>query len=154
MVARGAQRNPSIFRREQCLLPLDQVAESYLKNCIRTGVVYQNMKYALMCMWPDHENGAHESEGCDSFCRQRIEAAAIKVYSCNKCCLQPRALLQAFSWFEHKKWIWLRRVDLSIECAFAAIISCTYVADLVTFIAALICTSLQLNQWICGRINF
>ncbi|KAI8098468.1 uncharacterized protein BX664DRAFT_318778 [Halteromyces radiatus] len=49
MIARGAQDNPSAFRKEG-LVPFDEVAKEYLKTCVDVNNVFVNTKYVLLCM--------------------------------------------------------------------------------------------------------
>ncbi|OUM56222.1 hypothetical protein PIROE2DRAFT_49838, partial [Piromyces sp. E2] len=55
MIARAAQSNPSIFRREGLLPKLDIVKE-YSRLCARYDMPYQNAKYSLLCIWGDHQD--------------------------------------------------------------------------------------------------
>lgn len=50
MIARGAQWNVSIFRR-QSLLPLRQVSKAYLERAASLAMPPSNVKYALLQMW-------------------------------------------------------------------------------------------------------
>ncbi|KAI9491522.1 hypothetical protein BDB00DRAFT_832583 [Zychaea mexicana] len=52
MIARGAQYNPSAFRKEG-LLPDEEVVETYIKKCIEVNNVHQNTKYVLLTMTTD-----------------------------------------------------------------------------------------------------
>ncbi|KAI9265169.1 hypothetical protein BDA99DRAFT_507944 [Phascolomyces articulosus] len=52
MIARGAQYNPSAFRKEG-MLPDEQVIKSYLKKCVDVNNVHQNTKYVLLTMTTD-----------------------------------------------------------------------------------------------------
>ncbi|KAI8321918.1 FMN-linked oxidoreductase [Martensiomyces pterosporus] len=52
MTARGAIENPSIFRPEGMLPPLD-VAHVYIKTAVRMSNTFSNTKYSLMQMYPD-----------------------------------------------------------------------------------------------------
>lgn len=56
MVARGAQWNPSAFRKEG-LLPFDTVVRVYLKKAIDLNNLFQNTKYVLLSM--NTEDTAH-----------------------------------------------------------------------------------------------
>ncbi|RCI00721.1 hypothetical protein CU097_014868 [Rhizopus azygosporus] len=49
MIARGAQWNPSAFRKEG-LLPFGEVVRAYIKKCVDTENVFQNTKYVILCM--------------------------------------------------------------------------------------------------------
>ncbi|KAI8333474.1 hypothetical protein BC941DRAFT_357883 [Chlamydoabsidia padenii] len=49
MIARGAQFNPSAFRKEG-LVPFEQVAKEYLKICVDVNNMFVNSKYVLLCM--------------------------------------------------------------------------------------------------------
>ena len=55
MMARAAQSNPSIFRREGLLPKLDIIKE-YSRLCARYDMPYQNAKYSLLCIWGDHQD--------------------------------------------------------------------------------------------------
>jgi len=55
MIARAAQNNPSIFRKEGMLSKLDMVKE-YSRLCARYDMPYQNAKYSLLCIWHDHQD--------------------------------------------------------------------------------------------------
>ncbi|ORX44974.1 FMN-linked oxidoreductase [Piromyces finnis] len=55
MMARAAQNNPSIFRKEGVLPKLDVVKE-YSRLCAKYDMPYQNAKYALLCIWKDHQD--------------------------------------------------------------------------------------------------
>jgi len=55
MIARAAQSNPSIFRKEG-LLPKLQIVKEYSKLCAKYDMPYQNAKYALLCIWQDHQD--------------------------------------------------------------------------------------------------
>jgi len=55
MIARAAQNNPSIFRKEGILPKLDMVKE-YGRLCARYDMPYQNAKYSLLCIWHDHQD--------------------------------------------------------------------------------------------------
>ncbi|ORX84435.1 FMN-linked oxidoreductase [Anaeromyces robustus] len=55
MIARAAQSNPSIFRRDG-LLPKLQIVKEYSKLCAKYDMPYQNAKYALLCIWQDHQD--------------------------------------------------------------------------------------------------
>lgn len=57
MLARGAQWNVSVFRREGPL-PLRQVCEAYLRKSLELGMPATNVKYTLLQMWM----GAQEME--------------------------------------------------------------------------------------------
>ncbi|ORY91952.1 hypothetical protein BCR43DRAFT_479014 [Syncephalastrum racemosum] len=52
MIARGAQYNPSAFRKEG-LLPFDEVVRTYIKKCVDLRNIYQNTKYVLLSMSTD-----------------------------------------------------------------------------------------------------
>ncbi|CDH52452.1 trna-dihydrouridine synthase [Lichtheimia corymbifera JMRC:FSU:9682] len=52
MIARGAQYNPSAFRKEG-LVSTREAAEAYIKWCVRVNNVYQNTKYVLLTMSND-----------------------------------------------------------------------------------------------------
>ncbi|KAI9322674.1 hypothetical protein BX666DRAFT_1849277 [Dichotomocladium elegans] len=52
MIARGAQYNPSIFRKEG-FLPYEEVVEAYVKWAVRVDNIYQNTKYVLLTMNSD-----------------------------------------------------------------------------------------------------
>uniref|UniRef100_A0A7S3LTN9 DUS-like FMN-binding domain-containing protein n=1 Tax=Palpitomonas bilix TaxID=652834 RepID=A0A7S3LTN9_9EUKA len=47
MIARGALKNPSIFRREG-MLEQEESIHDYVKYCVRHGENYQHMKYIMM----------------------------------------------------------------------------------------------------------
>ncbi|KAI8076283.1 hypothetical protein BDF21DRAFT_439381 [Thamnidium elegans] len=49
MIARGAQLNPSAFRKDG-LLPFDQYIKAYLTKCIDVDNLFQNTKYCVLCM--------------------------------------------------------------------------------------------------------
>ncbi|KAI7851896.1 hypothetical protein BDC45DRAFT_514586 [Circinella umbellata] len=52
MIARGAQYNPSAFRKEG-LVPDEEAIKEYLKKCVQVNNVYQNTKYVLLTMATD-----------------------------------------------------------------------------------------------------
>ncbi|GAB5588315.1 tRNA-dihydrouridine synthase 2 [Umbelopsis nana] len=52
MVARGAQWNPSVFRKEG-KIDFEDIAKEYLKKCVRVSNVQQNTKYCLLTMNKD-----------------------------------------------------------------------------------------------------
>ncbi|KAI8139713.1 hypothetical protein BJV82DRAFT_625806 [Fennellomyces sp. T-0311] len=52
MIARGAQFNPSAFRKEG-LLPYDEVVRTYVKKCVDLDNIHQNTKYVLLTMTTD-----------------------------------------------------------------------------------------------------
>ncbi|KAG2208011.1 hypothetical protein INT46_010747 [Mucor plumbeus] len=56
MIARGAQWNPSAFRKEG-LLPYDTVVRAYIKKAIDLDNLFQNTKYVLLSM--NTEDTAH-----------------------------------------------------------------------------------------------
>eukprot|EP00158_Paraphelidium_tribonemae_P008346 Partr_v1_DN28557_c3_g1_i3_m73483 putative Catalyzes the synthesis of dihydrouridine, a modified base found in the D-loop of most tRNAs (By similarity) len=47
MIARGAERNPSIFRRQLGLLPVMEAARKYMEYAIKYDNPYQNTKYVV-----------------------------------------------------------------------------------------------------------
>ncbi|CAO3625652.1 unnamed protein product [Cunninghamella blakesleeana] len=49
MIARGAQYNPSAFRKEG-LLPYEEVAKEYLKKCIDFDNLFANTKYVILTL--------------------------------------------------------------------------------------------------------
>ncbi|KAG2211902.1 hypothetical protein INT47_004589, partial [Mucor saturninus] len=55
MIARGAQLNPSAFRKEG-LLPFDVTIQAFLKKCIDVDNLFQNTKYCVLCMSTDDSN--------------------------------------------------------------------------------------------------
>ncbi|CAO3599855.1 unnamed protein product [Absidia cylindrospora] len=59
MIARGAQFNPSAFRKEG-LVPFDEVAKEYIKKSVAVNNVFVNTKYVLLCMntCPKHTKSA------------------------------------------------------------------------------------------------
>ncbi|KAI8060360.1 hypothetical protein BC940DRAFT_263913 [Gongronella butleri] len=52
MIARGAEINPSAFRKEG-LLPYKEVARAYLKQCVELENMFSNTKYVLLAMNTD-----------------------------------------------------------------------------------------------------
>ncbi|KAF9428030.1 tRNA-dihydrouridine(20) synthase [NAD(P)+]-like [Podila epigama] len=53
MIARGAQANVSIFRKEGPLSILD-IVKDYIRKCMHTRNLHSNTKYVLMQMFGDH----------------------------------------------------------------------------------------------------
>jgi tRNA-dihydrouridine synthase 2 len=63
MVARGAQWNPSIFRR-QGRLPVRKVSEDYLKLAVKYAMPFSNAKFTLLQMWiGEQERGDGSEQG-------------------------------------------------------------------------------------------
>eukprot|EP00903_Cladosiphon_okamuranus_P010350 g9793.t1 len=63
MLARPALLNCSIFKPDGAVLPLKEVIQQYLRECIRYDSIYQNAKYTVMEMLtkrrhPDHLKGS------------------------------------------------------------------------------------------------
>ncbi|KAI9304132.1 hypothetical protein BJ944DRAFT_203224 [Cunninghamella echinulata] len=88
MIARGAQYNPSAFRKEG-LLPYEEVAKEYLKKCIDFDNLFANTKYVILTL---NNDPAHKKSelyqkiqrsktylamsqlfGLESYCQQVIE---------------------------------------------------------------------------------
>ncbi|EPZ35849.1 FMN-linked oxidoreductase [Rozella allomycis CSF55] len=58
MMARAAQANPSVFRKEG-LLPLYEVTREYVKNSIDVDNIFHNTKYVTLQMWPLRKDSIH-----------------------------------------------------------------------------------------------
>lgn len=50
MIGRAAEKNCSIFLKEACLRPLDEVIKKYLKYCIDYDNHFANAKYCVQQM--------------------------------------------------------------------------------------------------------
>ncbi|ORX88967.1 FMN-linked oxidoreductase [Basidiobolus meristosporus CBS 931.73] len=74
MIARGAQNNVSIFRKEG-LLPIREVMIQYIKNAIKIDNVFANTKYTLMQMLAedtksDEFKGLQKSKTHEQLCKE------------------------------------------------------------------------------------
>ncbi|KAG2184798.1 hypothetical protein INT43_000711, partial [Umbelopsis isabellina] len=74
MVARGAQWNPSVFRKEG-KLSFQEVATAYLKKCIQLDNIRQNTKYVLLTF--DKEDSNHTKS---AFYLKMMQAKSIPTY--------------------------------------------------------------------------
>ncbi|KAL0082143.1 hypothetical protein F4703DRAFT_1863812 [Phycomyces blakesleeanus] len=59
MIARGAQYNPSAFRKEG-LVSYEEAVEAYLKKCVDVDNMFQNTKYVLLSMNTDPQHTRSE----------------------------------------------------------------------------------------------
>ncbi|KAG0749351.1 hypothetical protein G6F57_004535 [Rhizopus arrhizus] len=83
MIARGAQLNPSAFRKEG-LLSFHETVHAYMKKCIDVDNVFQNSKYAILCMNTDDSehtrsdlyNNLQRSKSTEALC----DALGLKDY--------------------------------------------------------------------------
>ncbi|CAM0142434.1 tRNA-dihydrouridine synthase 2 [Umbelopsis sp. WA50703] len=74
MVARGAQWNPSVFRKEG-KLAFQEAATAYLKKCIEVDNIRQNTKYVLLTL--DKEDSNHTKS---AFYLKMMQAKSIPTY--------------------------------------------------------------------------
>ncbi|KAF9026444.1 tRNA-dihydrouridine(20) synthase [NAD(P)+]-like [Haplosporangium bisporale] len=65
MIARGAQSNVSVFRKEGPLVHLHIVKE-YIRKCMITRNLHSNTKYVLMQMFGDNTKSSHYRPLCDA----------------------------------------------------------------------------------------
>ncbi|KAF9319626.1 tRNA-dihydrouridine(20) synthase [NAD(P)+]-like [Podila horticola] len=65
MIARGAQSNVSVFRKEGPVAHLDIVKE-YIQKCMITRNLHSNTKYVLMQMFGDNTKSPHYRPLCDA----------------------------------------------------------------------------------------
>ncbi|CAO3665178.1 unnamed protein product [Umbelopsis ramanniana] len=78
MIARGAEYNPSVFRKEG-KVELIQVLKSYLKKCVEVDNLPQNTKYCLLSM--DKHNGHHtRSEIYDKMTHTKSHPSFCKLF--------------------------------------------------------------------------
>ncbi|KAI8580756.1 hypothetical protein K450DRAFT_235800 [Umbelopsis ramanniana AG] len=78
MIARGAEYNPSIFRKEG-KLPVVDVIKAYLKKCVEVNNLPQNTKYCMLSM--DKEKGHHtRSEIYDKMTHTKSHPSFCKLF--------------------------------------------------------------------------
>jgi len=65
MIARGAQSNVSVFRKEGPLVHLEVVKE-YIRKCLATRNLHSNTKYVLMQMFGDNTKSPYYRPLCDA----------------------------------------------------------------------------------------
>ncbi|KAF9337258.1 hypothetical protein BG006_005658 [Podila minutissima] len=65
MIARGAQSNVSVFRREGPVAHLD-IVKGYIRKCMFTRNLHSNTKYVLMQMFGDNTKSPHYRPLCDA----------------------------------------------------------------------------------------
>ncbi|KAG0027048.1 tRNA-dihydrouridine(20) synthase [NAD(P)+]-like [Podila clonocystis] len=65
MIARGAQSNVSVFRKEGPVAHLD-IVKQYIRKCMFTRNLHSNTKYVLMQMFGDNTKSRHYRPLCDA----------------------------------------------------------------------------------------
>ncbi|KAG0082810.1 tRNA-dihydrouridine(20) synthase [NAD(P)+]-like [Podila epicladia] len=65
MIARGAQSNVSVFRKEGPAAHLD-IVKGYIRKCMTTRNLHSNTKYVLMQMFGDNTKSPHYRPLCDA----------------------------------------------------------------------------------------
>ncbi|KAF9540310.1 tRNA-dihydrouridine(20) synthase [NAD(P)+]-like, partial [Lunasporangiospora selenospora] len=65
MIARGAQSNVSVFRKEGPLPTLD-IVKQYIRKCMETRNLHSNTKYVLMQMFSENPKSPLYRPLCDA----------------------------------------------------------------------------------------
>ncbi|KAI9284469.1 hypothetical protein BC943DRAFT_325724 [Umbelopsis sp. AD052] len=93
MIARGAEYNPSIFRKEG-KLPVVDVIKAYLKKCVEVDNLPQNTKYCMLSM--DKEKGHHtRSEIYDKMTHTKSHPSFCKLFGMEEFYEKERAEQEA-----------------------------------------------------------